>query len=253
MEVKKDGTKIQSLQIGIQIIDVIAKERRPLKFTEIQERTKMTKSNLYKYLNTLVYLDMLYRDNEFGTYVLGPRLIEYGLIASDQENLLERIQPFLDELNKKSSCSITVAVWTEKGPIVIRLYNNNPGFNIGVRIGTYLPGTSSVGKIFLAFQDEQRLKKWKEEEWGKLAPSEREELEKEIEQIRGKKIAFSHEPIVRSVSSIAFPVLNFQGKIAAAVAVVGFKDQIPMDENSELGQYILDISKRISASLGYQM
>jgi predicted Zn-ribbon and HTH transcriptional regulator len=49
----KNPQMIHSLQTGIQIIELIAKQEHPLKFTEIQELSGLTKSNLYKCLNTL--------------------------------------------------------------------------------------------------------------------------------------------------------------------------------------------------------
>ena len=94
MEDIKKGTTIQSLQIGMGIIESIAKQRRPLKFTEIQDLTQITKSNLYKYLNTFTQLGILYRNKDTGEYVLGSKLIEYGMSAVDQENVIDRISPF---------------------------------------------------------------------------------------------------------------------------------------------------------------
>jgi len=58
MEITKNGSTIQSLQIGIGILDVLINNGTPMKFVEIQEKTNMTKSNLYKYMNTLTLLDL---------------------------------------------------------------------------------------------------------------------------------------------------------------------------------------------------
>lgn len=252
MEVIKAGSTIQSLQIGIGILDVIAKQDRPLKFTDIQELTNITKSNLYKYLNTFVQLQILYRDKHTGTYLLGSKLIEYGLIAANQENVLDRITPFLEELNNKAACSVIFSIWTENGPMVIKMFNHNLGFNIGVQIGTLLPATSSAGKIFLAFKEAYIIKEWKEKETNKLLSESLEQLEKEIETVRMKSIAFANEPIVTSVSSVSFPVFNYQKNLMGAVAVVGFNEQIPMKEDDELSKFILNISKEISSNLGYR-
>lgn len=40
LEIKKNGSTIQSLQIGIRIIDVIVNNGNPMKFSEIQEKQK---------------------------------------------------------------------------------------------------------------------------------------------------------------------------------------------------------------------
>ena len=252
MEVTKSSSMIQSLQIGIGILEVISEQKRPLKFNEILELTNFSKSNLYKYLNTFVHSQMLYRDKETGTYVLGSQLIKFGMIASDQDNVLGRISPFLEAISKKSACSVTFSIWTENGPMVIKLFNNNLGFNIGVQVGTILPVTSSAGKIFLAFKEDYFLEQWREKEFKLLSPEIIEGLEQELSIIRQNEITFSNEPIVASVSSISFPVFNYQKQLLAAVSVVGFNEQIPMNEEEELSQYIIGISREISNSLGYQ-
>ena len=203
MEVTKSNSMIQSLQIGIGILEVISEQKRPLKFNEILELTNFSKSNLYKYLNTFVHLQMLYRDKVAGTYVLGSQLIKFGMIASDQNNVLGRISSFLEAISKKSACLVTFSIWTEK---------------------------------------ELKL----------LSPEMIEGLEQELNIIRQNEITFSNEPIVASVSSISFPIFNYQKQLLAAVSVVGFNEQIPMIEEEELSQYIIEISRGISNSLGYQ-
>lgn len=186
MELVKSSSMIQSLQMGIGILEIIAEQNRPLKFTEIQELTGISKSNLYKYMNTFVQSQILYRDNETGTYLLGSKLIKFGLVAADQENVLGRITPYLEILSKKSNCSVTYSIWTENGPMVIKLFNSNAGFNIGVQVGTILPPGSSAGKIFLSFKEQHIIREWKEKEWGKLPEEQRKTFEEELKTIRQK-------------------------------------------------------------------
>lgn len=252
MEVTKSSSMIQSVQIAIGILEIIAEQKKPLKFKEIQELTNTSKSNLYKYLNTFVHSQMLYRDNETGMYVLGSKLIKFGTIASDQDDVLNRITSYLESISKKSACSVTFAIWAENGPMVIKLFNNNPGFNIGVTVGTNLPATSSAGKIFLAFKEDYFLEEWREKEFALLDSEKVEELEKELSMIRQKEITFTNEPIVTSISSISFPVFNFQKQLMGAVSVVGFNEQITKKEEKSLSEYIIEMSRNISNSLGYQ-
>lgn len=238
---------IQSLQIGIGILEIIAEQNRPLKFTEIQELTGISKSNLYKYINTFVQSQILHRDSETGSYLFGSKLIKFGLVAADQENVLGRITPYLEMLSKKSNCSVTYSIWTENGPMVIKLYNSNGGFNIGVQVGTILPPGSSAGKIFLTFKEQPLISEWKEQELEGMPLEQREAFEQELRTIRQSEIAFAAEPIVQSVSSVSFPVFNHQKQLISAVAVVGFNGQIPKTEDEPLSQYIKEISKQISS------
>ena len=87
----KSNAMIQSLQVGMSIVDIISSNEQPLKFSEIQELTQITKSNLYKYLNTLTHLQLLHRDKKSGTYTLGSKIIEYGRSAIGHQDIISTI------------------------------------------------------------------------------------------------------------------------------------------------------------------
>ncbi|MFD0828270.1 IclR family transcriptional regulator [Neobacillus sp. M.A.Huq-85] len=251
MEVTKKGTTIQSLQIGMGIVDLISKQGRPLKFTDIQDLTQITKSNLYKYLNTFTQLGILYRSKDTGEYVLGSKLIEYGMAAADHENVVERITPFLQDINEKSSSTVLYSSWTHNGPMIVKDININRGYNIGAQIGTFLPIHSSTGKIFMAFMDGQMIHDWKTKEFMQLSPEKVRQLEEERYIIQEKEISFAREPLVSSVSSVSFPVFNYKKRLLGAVTIVGFSQFIPDHEEDDLSQYLVQISKEISGTFGY--
>ncbi|WP_045520066.1 IclR family transcriptional regulator [Neobacillus niacini] len=252
MEVIKKGTTIQSLEVGMSIVETIAKQGRPLKFSDIQELTQITKSNLYKYLNTFTQLGILYRYKVTGEYVLGSKLIEYGMAAVGQENVIDRVSPFLHEINEKFSSTVVFSSWTHNGPMIVKELNKNRGLNIGAQIGTLLPIRSASGKVFMAFMDEQMIREWKEKEFMQIPPEKIGLLEDECRIIWGKEIAFAREPLVPSVSSVSIPVLNYQKKLLGSVTVVGFSEFIPQNEHNELSRYLIGISKEISGSFGYR-
>ena len=252
MENVKKGATIQSLEIGMGIIDLIAKHGKPIKFSEIQELSKTTKSNLYKYLNTFTQLGILYRDKGSGAYLLGSKLVEYGMAAVDQENVLDRITPYLELLNSKTSSTVLFSIWTNNGPMVIKMFNVSQGFNIGATIGTLLPLFSAAGKIFTAFSNEDIIQSWKESESKRIPQEQLQQLEKEILNIKEKEIAFAREPLVPSVSSVSFPVLNYKRDLLGAVAIVGFSEKIPKSETDPHSEFILEVSRQISESFGYK-
>ncbi|ARK29062.1 IclR family transcriptional regulator [Halalkalibacter krulwichiae] len=252
MEIAKKGTTIQSLQIGIGIVDLIAKEGRPLKFTEICELTKITKSNLYKYLNTLTQTGILYRDKETGSYVLGSKLIEYGMAATAEENVIDRITPYMQEINAKCLSTVLYSIWTNSGPMIVKEVNLKQGYNIGAQVGTLLPVLSANGKVFASFLEDKVVDEWIEKELVHLSEEQMQNFKKECQTIKQREIAFAREPLVSNVSSVAFPVFNYKKQLLGTVTVVGFSDMIPNGEEDELSQYLIRLSKEISATFGYK-
>lgn len=244
--------RIQSLQVGINIIDLIAKNNKPMRFNEIHAQTSMAKSNLYKYLNTLTDLGLLYRDKSRGVYMLGSKLVEYGMAAVDSENVVERITPFLLEINRKWNETVLLVMWTVKGPIVVRIFNGNKRFNIGAQLGSYLPLLSASGKIFAAFMAEGEKKEWMERELASLNQEERERLFQELEQIKKDHIAFAKEALVPQVHSISLPVLNFDHQLQAAITLVGFDQDIPLNKENPLCEFLLKIKREAGEAFGYR-
>jgi DNA-binding IclR family transcriptional regulator len=206
---------------------------------------------LYKYLNTFTQLGILYRDKESGAYVLGSKLIEYGMRAVDQENVVDRITPYLQEINRKSSNTVLYSSWTPQGPMIVKELIINRGFNIGAQMGTFLPVLSATGKVFMAFMDAHMIHEWREKELKQIPSEKVVQLEEECTLIREKEIAFAREPLVSSISSVAFPVFNYKKNLLGVVTMVGFSELIPKNEEEDLSKYLIKISHEISGSFGY--
>ena len=243
---------IQSLEMGIQLVDLIVQNGQPMKFNDIHQSTGITKSNLYKYLNTLTQLGLLYRHPESGQYHLGSRLIEYGMAAADREDMIDRVIPYLQEINAYCKETVLLSIWTDHGPMVVKMYSSYQDINLGARIGTHLPLQSAAGKVFAAFSDEVRIKEWKEKEWSKLTEQEQDDLAAELEKVRQEGIAFAREPLVPYISAIALPVFNYEGQLVLSFIVVGFSENIPSDLDHPLSRYLLDKSKELSVLCGYR-
>jgi len=247
----KSSTTIQSLQVGCDIIERIAFSEQPMKFNEICEKTGITKSNLYKYLNTLTQNGWLYRSKD-GFYSLGSKLAEYGLRAVNQENVIDRVTPYLQEIQKVCKSTVILTSWSHNGPVVVKLITNQHGLNIGASIGTALPLLSSSGKIFAAFMDEAVIGDWKSKQLAAMSDEQKDRLEAEVGLVREQGISFAREPLVPSISSIALPIFNYEKRLLASFGVVGFTDVVPKNTDDVMSQYLLKANKEISQVFGYK-
>ncbi|MFS0781196.1 IclR family transcriptional regulator [Bacillus sp. 1P06AnD] len=246
MQTAKSSNVIQSLQVGMSVIDAISTAGKPLRFSDIQESTSITKSNLYKYLNTLTQLDMLYRDPMSGMYSLGARLIQYGMSAIDQEDASSRVAPYLVDICQEADNTVLFTTWTYKGPIVVKIQSPPHNLNIGAQIGTILPPFSSSGKVYNSFLEEEVKKEWLRENG---FPAEGQG---ELQKVRESCISFAREPLVPSVSSVSVPILNFNSELVGSLTVVGFKESIPDSPDHPLSIYLRQKSFEISQTFGYR-
>lgn len=246
------NTTIGSLALGLQIIDVVAQSDEPLKFTDIQELTGISKSNLYKYLNTLMQLGLLYRDQKRGYFSLGYKFLQYGAIATQNTDYVGRLTPYFKEISKMTNMTTLLATWVNDAPVITNIWNTNYGINIGAQIGTKLPVNSATGKIFAAYANSFEVTNWIEQEQESNAQFDMAKFQHELKQIRKDKFIHAYEPLVSYVSSISFPILNYKKELVCAFAVVGFTDDVPTDLHDESIQRILALSKEMSQIFGYE-
>ncbi|MFC2947612.1 IclR family transcriptional regulator [Virgibacillus sediminis] len=238
---KKSRDTIQSLRIGMSILDVLAQEKRPLKITEIQEKTTITKSNLYKYINTLIQDDWIYRDSNTGLYYLGSKLIKYGMTAMGNQDILAMITPYLRSISEHTKNSALFSVPTYNGPVIAKINRSNQILNIGAEIGTLLPPNSSSGKIFYLFADSQKSKKWRVN----YASSIIQDTE-EIQRIRKEKIAFARAPLIAEASSVSIPIMDYSMELIGIITVAGFSSDIPRTIDDPLSRYLQQMQAEIS-------
>lgn len=251
MEQQKSPPVIQSLQTGIGLIDLIVEHGPSLRFNELQDLTGITKSNLYKYLNTLTQLGLLYRDKKDGAYSLGSKLIEYGKAATGSKDLIGKVTPYLQEINRHTSLTALLAVWTHDGPVVANIWSANYGLNIGAQIGTHLPLMSSSGKVFATFMELVYIKEWRLKELSKVPENKRKEFEEEQKNITKTYFSFSKDPLVEHVSSFSVPIFDYKKELLGALTIVGFSPVVPKTPDDEVSQFVFKCAREISESFGF--
>lgn len=243
---------IQSLQTGINILELIANEDRPLKFSEIQELTGITKSNLHKYLNTLLITGLLHRDKDQGTYHLGSKLIKLGHVAIGSVDVIHQATPYLKKISRELQLTALISVWTHDGPVIANIWNSQPGLNIGAQIGTRLPILSSAGKTYLAFKDEDEIKEWKQRGIKHLPIESVKKLEKELPIIKKHYFSYAAEPLVKHVSSFSVPILDYKNDMIGCITIVGFTQLIPSSHEHELSSFVIKQVLELSECFGWK-
>ncbi|SOC11630.1 IclR family transcriptional regulator [Ureibacillus xyleni] len=252
MTTENKTSVIQSLQIGLNILEILAKEKEPLKFTDIQNLTSMTKSNLYKYLSTLSQFGMIYRNPHTNTYTLGHKLVQLGSVALGHTSLIEMVIPHFKKINERTNLTVLLAVPSIQGPLISYISSSAEyGINIGAQMGTHLPLNCSTGIVFSTFEKNSIMKEWELEELMKFSKDEIEKFNEEKEKTKQLRFATKKEPLVTHVSSFSVPILNFNEELLGAITIVGITETVPKTLDDPTGQFVMEIAKEISEFYGY--
>ena len=250
---EKDVNKIQSVLMGFSVIDIVLKHGSPIKFNEIHQKSNFTKSNLSKYLNTLLSVDILFRDPESGLFSPGSKLLEYGMQALNQEDVISKTTSTLEEINLQTSETTLLAVWTPKGPMIAKMINSLSGLNLGGQVGSMLPIHSAVAKVFCAFKSGPIFEQWMDDQLRDHDYLTKEALMDEMEKIRELKFSSAADSLRKNINSMAVPILNFHNELVGVIAIVGFKEELPIEEDGKQAEFLMMKSQEISNLFGYRL
>jgi IclR family transcriptional regulator, pca regulon regulatory protein len=155
-----EGRYSQSLERGLAILGCFDPDSPVLGIADIADRVGMSRSTTHRYAISLVALDFLER-TAGRKYRLGTRVSDIGMLALNARPLRAAGRLPLEELRRKVSYTVSLAVLDEDQLLFmdrLRGYRGHARLGLNIGIGSRLAlHCTSMGKILLAhLPDEQR-------------------------------------------------------------------------------------------------
>ena len=158
---KKDGQTptIQVLERTFLLLDVLAAHRDPVSLKQISEHTGLHPSTAHRILNDLAAGRFVERP-EAGSYRLGMRLLELGNLVKARLDVRDAALAPMRELHKVTHQPVNLSVRQGDEIVYIeRTYSERSGMQVVRAVGGRAPlHLTSVGKLFLAQDDPQRVR-----------------------------------------------------------------------------------------------
>jgi IclR family pca regulon transcriptional regulator len=253
----------QSLERGLAVLSCFTPEHPVLGITAIADKLGMSKSTTHRYASTLVALGYLEQGPASPKYRLGLRAADLGLSALNSMGLREHAHPHLEELRRRSSYTVDLAVLEGTEIRYLDRVRSARGeqakIDLGLRPGSTLPAyCTAMGKLLLAYlpEDEQRGRISAITEMTKRAPNtitSKSALRKELARIRDTGLAVDEEELALELRSIAAPVRDEAREVVAAIDMTAHTSTISLDELvNALGPRLIATADRISARLGFR-
>src|SRR5512144_323442 len=150
---------IQVLERTFALLDVLAAHRDPVSLKEISEQTGLHPSTAHRILNDLTigrYVDR----PEAGSYRLGMRMLEMGNLVKARLDVRDAALAPMRELHKLTHQPVNLSMRQGDEIVYIeRAYSERSGMQVVRAIGGRAPlHLTSVGKLFLALDDPQRVR-----------------------------------------------------------------------------------------------
>lgn len=249
--------KLNSLDRGLQILEVLAFTKRPMGVTELSEWLDADKASIYRTLATLESHSLVEQDPETKKYSLGLKLIELSGVLLSQLELRVRAKPFLKELCERTNESAHLTTFVNNSIVYIDREESTGRITIKAEIGVEAPfHCTATGKAVAAFLDDSRIDELIETKGLNpytpktiVSPAM---LKAHFAMIREKGYAIDDEEFDIGVRCIAAPVRDFKGRVIGSVGISGSIITMTFENMQRYIPIVLEISKKISLAMGYK-
>ena len=244
---------VQVIERIFQLLEVLASREEPVSLKEISERIGLHPSTAHRILNDLAIGRFVDRP-EPGAYRLGLRLLELGNLVKARLSVRDTALGPMRELHKLIQQPVNLSV--RQGDEIVyveRAYSERSGMQVVRAIGGRAPlHLTSVGKLFLADDDPQRVRAYAARTglMGNTRNSitQLAVLERELAQCRRLGVARDNEELEPGVRCMAAGIYDDQGKLVAGLSISAPADRIDEDWLPKLQA----TAAQISAALGYR-
>ncbi|WP_412777215.1 IclR family transcriptional regulator [Thalassospira lucentensis] len=214
---------IQSVEVSGVIIAALCDFKFPVPLKDLAAAVDMSPAKVHRYLASLVRIGLAWQDDQTGLYGLGPMALRMGISAIERNDVVMRAGRLLRKLAIELRSSGHLAIWGERGPVLIRTEHGGPPIISTMGLGTVMPLLrSATGQAFLSamprsaiehvIHAEQDILHWDDATVDRL-----------ITDTRARGAAVIEGDIVPGLSAISAPVFNLDGAVACCVTLMNPK------------------------------
>lgn len=243
----------KTLLKGLLLIEALAKSDAPRGVTDLGKQLGLTKSNVYRLLQTLVAQGYVKHDTATGKYSSSLRLWELGCLALNRLDLMVQGKPHLERLAELTHETVHLSILEGDWIIYIDKIDSPEPVRAYSQIGGRAPAHCvATGKVLLAFRV------FHQETWP-LHPLKRftkktitttSMIRAELSRIRELGYSVNNGEWRDSVKGLAAPIYGSSGDVIAAVGISGPAERLKARQIKEFTPMVVAAGEAISADLG---
>ena len=247
--------EMQSLSRAVAILDCFTIENPQLGVREIARQIDMSVSTAGRMLASLSTLGFLSQDASSRLYRMGPKVMAYNMVYTATLDIRGSARPMLEELYGLTNETVSLYILAGDVRVCADCIESSERLRVVVRIGEHMPlHAGSSGKALLAFmppEDVERVLSRPLEKMTSATVTSREDILKELKDIRAQGFATSHGERFEDVIGAAAPVFDNTGKVVAAINVAGPGMRFTDQSVADLQPQLVRLANQVSRMLGY--
>ncbi len=251
---RQPSAGIQSIEIGMSVLDVFASSSSAMSLKQVCQTLNMAPSKVHRYLVSFVRSGMLTQFGANGLYDLGPSARRLGLTAMGRLDAFAVASKELFWLRDTSEHTVSLTVWGDAGPTLVRWETGSVPLLMSVRVGSVLPlGESAIGRVFLAHlpkpMTQPVLKR--QRQLAGLKGDASSLTEAELVRIRSSPFIHLSSAMIAGVDAVAAPVFDAEGNLSSVISLLAPHQALIGSAAARLCRQVEEAARRISYELGF--
>ena len=246
---------VQSVEVGLSLLSLLAHQRRAVKITELAAHARMAPAKAHRYLASLVRAGFAAQDPDTGLYSTGPAALDFSLSCLSTIEPLEVATKEAVALCRATDQTVALSMWGTFGPTVVRW--EQPARPVMVNIG---PGSvfplleSATGRVFAAFYDESVIREHRappasSDDAPRPGAVERAGAES-VDAVRRRGLARARGDFMSGLSAFAAPVFDHRGRMVLAITALGYSAGFDHRWDGPIATAVAQAARRVSGLLG---
>ncbi|NPV43584.1 MAG: IclR family transcriptional regulator [Firmicutes bacterium] len=255
MQEKNNGGIIKSVQKSLRILKYIMNSPREVSLSDLEREFGYNTSTIFHLIKTLMQEGFVSQNKVTKKYDIGPEFLFYWFAYKQPGKFFNRVLPLLEKC--ANSTGETTNLFIRDGDEAVCLIGSESKQTLKafLMIGRHIPlPCTAVGKVFLAFTDEQEaLKTIQRVGLKKYMPNTIIEIDKLLEDIRGVRdrgYALEREEYEEMITAVAVPVFDKENNLISSVSTIIPTIRASNEKIQEVILNLTDISGKISNILG---
>ena len=178
--------------------------------SEVSTALELQKSSVHRFLNTLVDIGYVRKDEATGRFSATLKVFQLGVAVSSQMDWLSHAKPFMRALAEELDVTVTLATYMDGSVLVLQREYPKSGIT-RIVMNQHLPAyCTGLGKTLLANLDDDELRRYLETvqlvPYTGLTLRTPDELEQSVRKARVNGYAEDYCEINESLHCVAIPV-----------------------------------------------
>jgi DNA-binding IclR family transcriptional regulator len=209
---------------GLRIPELFRPEVTSLSLKEITEATGINRTSTFRFIDTLIQLGYLRKDPLTKLIKLGPRALNLGQNIIYSFDILQIVQPLIDDVHQKFNVTIDSAVLDDV--TFVRLYRKEARDTLIYKLPQVLPAAhlhcTALGKACLSAMSEDLYERALAlitfERRTPNSLSNRKALDADLAETRARGFSLNNEEYALGIISIGAPFFSAEKKVLGAVS-----------------------------------